>query len=258
MTNKDKIFQLKPVHPDFVDNVLRTLKNSKSAGKDDIDTYILKVSRPFILPALTRIINLSITTNKFPDKWKISKIIPLHKKDDKTLAKNFRPVALVPVASKVLERAVHVQLVHHLEEENLLHPSHHGYRSHHSTTTALLEMYDSWVEAQERGELAGVCLVDLSSAFDCVDHFLLKEKMKVMLFSEDVIQWFSSYLDNRTQYVTIDASDSECLDVEAGVPQGSILGPLLYLLFTCDLPDYSQGRLRVQEEGRRQVQHHVR
>ena len=165
-------------------------------------------------------------TNTFPDKWKISKIIPLHKKDDKTLPKNFRPVALIPVASKCLERAVHIQLVEHLEKEHLLHPSHHGYRSSHSTTTALLEMYYSWVEAQERGEMAGVCLVDMSAAFDCVDHGLLKDKMKVMLFHEDAIAWFSSYLGNRTQYVSIDASDSELLDVDAGVPQGSILGPL--------------------------------
>ena len=77
----------------------------------------------------------------------------------------------------MLERATHMQLVKHLEENNVLHPSHHGFRTSHSTTTALLEMYDSWVEAQERGDLAGVCLVDMSAAFDCVSHTLMREKM---------------------------------------------------------------------------------
>ena len=100
---------------------------------------------------LTHIINLSISTKKFPDSWKKVKVIPLHKKEDLLNPKNYRPVAIVPIFSKVLERVIFNQMIQYLNNNNLIHPNHHAYRANHNTTTALLQMYDVWLESLENG-----------------------------------------------------------------------------------------------------------
>ena len=155
------------------------MNNSSAFGLDCIDTSVIKLVKPEILPALTHIVNLSITTRKFPDAWKRSKIVPLHKKGDLLDPENYRPVAIVPILSKILERAVFNQIISYLNENSLLHPNHHAYRSQHNTTTALIQMYDGWLKAVEGGQLAGACLLDMSAAFDVVDHDLLLEKLSL-------------------------------------------------------------------------------
>ena len=237
MSNRKSTFSALPVHPDLIGHILSNLKNSKSSGVDNIDTYILKLIKPYVIPAVTHIINLSIQTSTFPKKWKYSKVIPLYKKDDPLNAKNYRPVALVPILSKVLERVMFLQMVEYLESNKLFHPNHHGYRLGHSTCTALIQLYDTWVEAWERGELSGVMLVDLSAAFDCVDHDLLLEKIRLLGFDDKSVDWCQSYLDSRYQCVSIEGAESEFLRINVGVPQGSILGPLFYILYTNDLPE---------------------
>ena len=237
MKNKNTTFSLSPVHPDLVNEIVSNLKNSKSCGIDNIDTHILKIIKPLIIPALTHIVNLSILTAKFPSAWKYSKVVPLLKKDDPLCPKNYRPVALIPILSKILERVIFIQIVDYMESNGLFHPSHHGYRVGHNTCTALLELYDGWVEALERGELAGVMFVDLSAAFDCVDHNLLIEKMKILGFDCKSVMWCSDYLKDRYQSVYIDGAQSKYSKVDVGVPQGSILGPLFYILYTNDLPE---------------------
>jgi hypothetical protein len=117
------------------------------------------------------------------------------------------------------------------------HPNHHGYRKNHNTTTALLQIYDNWVETDDRGEYSSVCFLDLSAAFDVVDHDLLLGKLEVYGFDENSVKWMGSYLKGRKQVVYVDGSLSGRLEIEAGVPQGSILGPLMYIIFTNDLPE---------------------
>ena len=230
---------LKAVTPDEINEIIKKLKKSKSSGPDNIDTYIIKLIRPYIVPAITHIVNTSITTLKFPTMYKQAKVVPLYKSKDavQTNPKSYRPIALLPVASKVLERCIHKQIMYYMESNQLWHPSHHAYRSHRSTTTAMLSMYDSWVSATERGELAGAALIDMSAAFDVVDTELLLEKCKLYNFERNTVQWLWSYLSERSQYTYIGGSQSSSKALEAGVPQGSILGPVLYTLYTCDFPE---------------------
>ena len=225
--------------PETVDKIIRKMKNSKASGLDYIDTRILKMARPHIVPALTHIVNLSLSTLTFPSAFKVSKVVPLLKGKDSPTAepKSYRPVALLPVMSKVLERVVATQLVAYLEQHRLLHPQHHGYRSHHSTTTAMLAMYDTWVDAAEHGKLAAVTMIDMSAAFDVVDTSILLAKARLYGVTRETEQWLWSYLTGRSQCVTIGGSTSSTLPLEAGVPQGSILGPALYTMFTSDFPE---------------------
>ena len=129
---------LKAVTPDEVMKIISNLKNSKSTGTDNISTWVVKLVAKDILPAITHIINLSTSTSQFPHQWKLAKVVPLLKKGDPLIAKNYRPVALLPIFSKVLERAVFQQLVEYLDTNNLLNPDHHGSRQGHNTATAVI------------------------------------------------------------------------------------------------------------------------
>ena len=231
-------FSSQAVTPEQVEKIIGQLKNSKASGLDNLDTYILKLTKKFIVPSVCHILNLSLTSNKFPTKWKIAKIVPLYKgKGSKLDPKNYRPVAILPILSKVLERAMYQQLVSFMDNNNYFNPNHHAYRSFHSTTTAMLQMYTTWLDAIEEGDMAGVCMIDMSAAFDVVDTQLLLEKLELYGYDRNAIQWAWSYLTYRSQAVYIEGSLSSLLPLEAGVPQGSILGPLFYTIFTNELPE---------------------
>ena len=237
MAGRKSVFSLKPVHPDTVDKLICNLRNSGSVGLDYIGTGIIKQAKDELLPALTHIINLSIKQSKFPSQFKKAKVIPLFKSGDKLSPSNYRPVAILPIWSKLVERAVFAQMIDYFESNNLLHPSHHGFRANHNTTTALLQMYDNWVEAMDRGEATGVIYLDMSAAFDMVEHSVLLEKPLLYGFDVASYTWIKSYLEDRQQTVCIDGTCSPLLKVNTGVPQGSIIGPLLYIIFTNDLPE---------------------
>ena len=224
--DSSSVFTLQPVHPDLVGKIIGNLRNSKSTGIDTIDTYVLKLVKDEITPAVTHIVNLSIRNSVFPSQWKYAKVVPLLKPgaEDQLAPKSYRPVALLPVVSKVLERIVFLQTVEYMDSHHLFHPNHHGFRSQHSTATAMIQMYDSWVEAAHRGEMSGVAMIDQSAAFDCVDHSLLRDKLKLYGWDDKSLAWVENYLQNRQQSCYVESFLSQPLDV--GVPQGSILGPL--------------------------------
>ena len=172
---------------------------------------------------------------KFPQSWKYSKVIPLHKKEDVLERKNYRPVAILSPLSKVLEKIAYEEIYNYFTNNKLFHPNLHGYRKNRSTQTALLQMYNKWVQAASDGQLSAVVLLDLSAAFDLVDHELLLLKLKAYGFDDDFLCWVESYLTNRYQAVWIDHALSEFLSCQVGVPQSN-LGPLFFLIFYNDLP----------------------
>ena len=141
------------MQPDEVRKVILGLKNSKSSGLDEIDTFILKMVLDEILPAETHKVNLSLKAKEFPSNWKVSKVIPLLKKDDPLKPKNYRPVTILLILCKVLERIVFNQIVTCMNENEYFHQNHHGFRANHNTCTAMLHMYDSWLDAAKHDKM---------------------------------------------------------------------------------------------------------
>ena len=260
MANIQCQFSIKYVKEDEVRKTIKDLKNSSATGVDYIDTKTIKLVADIITPALTHIINLSIQTSTFPAIWKWAKVIPLLKAEnaDSILPKSYRPVALLPILSKVLEKVVFRQLVNYLEENNLVHPNLHGSRAGHDTSTALLQLYDRWVEELESDSMVGVLFCDQSAAFDLCDHEILVEKLKIMGLQSTALNWVRSYLSNRRQSCYVDGELSPALKLlDCGVPQGSIGGPLLWLCFTCDQPDVIHDHLVDGQDVHRGCQAHA-
>ena len=240
MAGRQCSFKLNPVDVSQVLKVIKGMKNSSATGIDYIDTRTVKLVADHLAPVLTHIINLSIETATFPNIWKWAKVVPLLKSGtcDKILPKSYRPVALLPVMSKVLEKVVFSQLVEYLEENHLIHPNLHGSRSGHNTSTALNQLYDKWVEEVEAGNMVGVLFCDQSAAFDLCDHNILLSKLELMGVEGISLKWIESYLSHRKQSCFVDGEMSAPLNLlDCGVPQGSIGGPLLWVCFTCDQPD---------------------
>ena len=223
-----------------ITKIINSLNNSSSTGVDFIDAPTIKLVRKQILSAVTKIINLSIQTSVFPRIYKHSQVIPLKKKPSLSDldCSSYRPVNLLPIPGKIVEKAVFNQLVKYLEDNKLLHPNHHGGRKGHSTTTALVQMYNNWVEHMEEGKLVGVMMIDQSAAFDLCDHKLLIEKLKLLGIEAETALWMESYLQGRSQSTLVDGHLSSKLQLPpCSVIQGGIGSGLLYLVYTNDLPD---------------------
>ena len=233
-------FSFRTVEPKDVEKIIKKLKPKTSSGSDGISMKLTKLIMIPILPALTILINQSLATGIFPDKMKLAKILPLIKKANVFEIDNYRPISLLSSLSKILEKCVFEQVYSYFEENLLFYGSQYGYRKLHSTEHACVELVDRLMTDLDKGETPICFFLDLSKAFDTLNHNILLAKLKYYGLDDNALKWFKSYLSDRRQYVEIDNVQSCTRPLKTGVPQGSILGPLLFIIYMNDVNSVSK------------------
>ena len=213
-----------------------TVKTAKSFGTDNISSYFLKLALPLIENSLAFLFNTSIETSRFPDSWKVARVTPIFKDGDRADKSNYRPISVMPVISRLFEKLVTNQLCQYMNDNGHFSCGQSGFLRLHSTVTCLLKNTDDWYNGMDLGKLVGLVFIDLKKAFDTVDHSILCKKLELYGVHHRKLSWFKSYLTNWKQFCRVNGVDSEIGDIEVDVPQGSCLGPLLFLVYINDRP----------------------
>ena len=214
---------------------MRKLNRKKAQGYDEIPTLFIKDGADILAEPLASLINRCLANSRFPSAEKCSKVIPVYRSEERSILDNYRPISILPVLSKVFERVVHQQLYTYLEENNLLSKNQFGFRTNSSTQHAVTKFSDSIRQNMDKGLMTGTIFIDLRKAFDTVDHARLLSKLTIYGIRNEKLMWFEDYLFNRTQFVEFESAVSSIHPISCGVPQGSILGPLLFTLLINDI-----------------------
>lgn len=226
-------FIFNPINEEFVNKEINKIGIKKATGKDGISSKILRLSKSVVAKPISKIINKSFETSTFPDKLKEAQVVPLHKKNNTLDKGNYRPVSILPMISKIFERAVNSQIVEFFDSH--FHTFLSAFRKGYGCQTALLKVIEDWKKALDQNKYVAAILMNLSKAFDCLPHDLLILKLKTYGVSPSALNLIDSYLKNRKQCVKVGPHISNWQDIYKGVPQGSILGPILFKIFLNDI-----------------------
>ena len=224
------------IQSDKVYKILKNFDKTKASGIDNLSGIFVKDGAKLLTTPVTQLCDPSISSRRFPDACKIAKLKPLFKKGTRMDPKNYRPISLLPLISKVLERVIHEQTTEFLDKYKILYKFQSGFRKNHSTDFCLSYLTDEISTCFNSGILTGMILIDLQKAFDTIDHYISLQKLPSLGFSNEVIDWFRSYLRSKKFHVNVHDKFSTTAELRCGVSQESILGLLLLLLYINDMP----------------------
>jgi len=228
-------FEFHYIDNDTIIKIIDSLKSKHSTGHDGMSCKLLKYVKYELADPLKLLINQTFKMSMFPTSLKIARIKPIHKKDDTNIFDNYRPISILPSISKVFERIMHNQIYNYFNENKLFYASQYGFRHRHSTELASLELVQKIITSMDKNELPLNIYLDLSKAFDSLNHEILLYKLSYYGFRGKSLDLMKNYLCSRKQYVDLDDTKSDLLEIKCGVPQGSIIGPLMFIIYVNDI-----------------------